>query len=76
MELLIALKDAIENDARIDPKQKRVWVDHLVTVRKDFYNRWVKEDVHKALFASFEEEAQSLLDKYLDEVEATARDSR
>ena len=71
MELLITLKDAIENDARIDPKQKRVWVDFLVTVRKDFYNRWVKEDVHKALFASFEEEAQSLLDKYLDEVEAS-----
>ena len=39
-------------------------------VRKDFYNRWVKEDVHKALFVSFEQEAQQLLDKYLDEVEA------
>ena len=39
--------------------------------RKDFYNRWVKEDVHKALFVSFEQEAQDLLDKYLDEVEAT-----
>jgi len=39
-------------------------------VRKDFYNRWVKEDVHKALFVSFEQEAQDLLDKYLDEVEA------
>jgi serine protein kinase len=71
MELLITLKDAIENDARLDSKLKRAWVDFLVTVRKDFYNRWVKEDVHKALFASFEEEAQSLLDKYLDEVEAS-----
>ncbi|HKF96539.1 MAG TPA: serine protein kinase, partial [Gammaproteobacteria bacterium] len=30
-----------------------------------------KEDVHKALFASFEDEAQQLLEKYLDEVEAT-----
>ena len=40
-------------------------------MRKDFYNRWVKEDVHKALFVSFEQEAQQLLDKYLDEVEAT-----
>ena len=71
MEVLVALKDAIENDARIDPKQKRAWVDFLVTARKDFYNHWVKEDVHKALFVSFEEESQSLLDKYLDEVEAT-----
>jgi serine protein kinase len=43
----------------------------LVAVRKDFYNRWVKEDVHKALFVSFEAEAQQLLDKYLDEVEAS-----
>ena len=71
MEVLVTLKDAIENDARIDPKQKRQWVDFLVTARKDFYNHWVKEDVHKALFVSFEEESQNLLEKYLDEVEAT-----
>jgi len=71
MEVLIALKDAIESDMRIDGKKKRKWVDFLVAVRKEFYNRWVKEDVHKALFVSFEAEAQQLLDKYLDEVEAT-----
>src|SRR5256886_1537321 len=58
-------------EVRIDGKKKRKWVDFLVMVRKDFYNRWVKEDVHKALFVSFEQEAQQLLDKYLDEVEAT-----
>ena len=71
MEVLIALKDSIESDARMDAKKKRKWVDFLVTARKDFYNRWVKEDVHKALFVSFEQEAQELLGKYLDEVEAT-----
>jgi len=71
MDVLLALKDAIENDARIDPKKKRKWVDYLVLARKHFYNRWVKEDVHRALFVSFEQEAQDLLDKYLDEVEAT-----
>jgi len=70
MELLLALKDAIESDARIDAKQKKQWFDHLVTARKEFYNRWVKEDVHKALFASFQDEAQQLLEKYLDEIEA------
>ena len=70
MDVLIALKDAIESDMRVDGKKKRKWVDFLVLVRKDFYNRWVKEDVHKALFVSFEQEAQQLLDKYLDEVEA------
>ncbi|HYN12487.1 MAG TPA: serine protein kinase [Burkholderiales bacterium] len=71
MEVLIALKDSIESDVRMDGKKKRKWVDFLVAVRKDFYNRWVKEDVHKALFVSFEAEAQQLLDKYLDEVEAS-----
>ncbi|MBI3919693.1 MAG: serine protein kinase, partial [Betaproteobacteria bacterium] len=71
MDMLLALKDAIESDARIDAKKKRKWVDFLVIARKDFYNRWVKEDVHKALFVSFEQEAQELLSKYLDEVEAT-----
>ncbi len=70
MEVLLTLKDAIESDARIDVKQKRRWIDLLVTARKDFYNRWVKEDIHRALFASFEQEAEGLLEKYLDEVEA------
>ena len=71
MELLLALKDSIESDARMDAKLKKSWIDHLVTARKEFYNRWVKEDVHRAMFASFEAEAQQLLEKYLDEVEAS-----
>ncbi len=71
MEVLLALKDSIDSDARMDSKQKSGWIDFLVLARKDFYNRWVKEDVHRALFASFEDEAQQLLEKYLDEVEAT-----
>src|SRR5262249_11433000 len=71
MELLLALKDGIESDARMGVKQKKGWIDRLVTARKEFYNRWVKEDVHRAMFASFEEEAQQLLEKYLDEVEAS-----
>ena len=71
MEMLLALKDAIESDARMDAQHKKVWVDFIVLARKDFYNRWVKEDVHRALFASFEDEAQELLEKYLDEVEAS-----
>jgi serine protein kinase len=70
MEVLLALKDGIDHDARMDAKFKKAWIDHLVLTRKEFYNRWVKEDVHRALFASFEGEAQELLDKYLDEVEA------
>jgi serine protein kinase len=71
MEMLLALKDSIENDACMDSQQKKAWIDFLVLARKDFYNRWVKEDVHRALFASFEDEAQELLEKYLDEVEAS-----
>src|ERR671913_151610 len=71
MDVLLGLKDAIESDARIDPKRNRKWGDFVVIARKDFYKKWVKEDVHKALFVSFEQEAQDLLDKYLDEVEAT-----
>ena len=69
--MLLALKDGIDSDARMEAKHKKAWIDHLVTARKEFYNRWVKEDVHRAMFASFEEEAQQLLEKYLDEVEAS-----
>jgi serine protein kinase len=55
----------------MEEQQKQKWIDFLVIARKEFYNRWVKEDVHRALFASFEDEAQQLLEKYLDEVEAS-----
>ena len=71
MDMLLALKDAIETDARMDASRKKQWIEFLVLARKDFYNRWVKEDVHRALFASFQEEAQQLLEKYLDEIEAS-----
>jgi serine protein kinase len=71
MDVLLALKDSIESDARMDANRKKQWIEFLVIARKDFYNRWVKEDVHRALFASFEQEAQQLLEKYLDEVEAS-----
>jgi serine protein kinase len=71
MDMLLALKDAIETDARMDAGRKKQWIEFLVLARKDFYNRWVKEDVHRALFASFQAEAQELLEKYLDEVEAS-----
>ncbi|MBA5687256.1 serine protein kinase [Rugamonas apoptosis] len=70
MDVLLALKDGIEHDARIDARRKRKWIDFLVLTRKEFYNRWVREDVHKALFVSFEQDAEALLAKYLDEVEA------
>src|SRR6185312_1773083 len=39
MQVLIALKDAIESDALMDAKRKTRLVDFLVTVRKEFYNR-------------------------------------
>lgn len=76
MDVLLALKESIEDDARMDVKRKKTWTDLLVTVRKDFYNRWVKEDVHKALFVSFLGEAEQLLEKYLDEVEAVLDNRR
>ncbi len=70
MEVLLAIKDNIDADARMDARKKNQWKDYLIMTRKEFYNRWVKEDVHKALFVSFEKEAHALLEKYLDEIEA------
>src|SRR5690606_11352424 len=37
MEVMLALKDAIESDARMDAKVKKQWTDFLVTTRKEFY---------------------------------------
>jgi len=76
MDVLLSLKDGIDADARMDARMKKQWKDFLVTARKEFYNRWVKQDVHKALFVSFEDEAQDLLHKYLDEVEAVLENEK
>jgi serine protein kinase len=48
----------------------------MVTARKEFDNRWVKEEVHKAMCGSFQCEAQELLDKSLDAVEAVLENRR
>src|SRR6266513_2602390 len=52
MDVLLALKDGIESDVRIDGKKKRKWVDFLVMVRKDLDeveatldNRTVKDPI-------------------------------
>ena len=39
MDMLLALKDAIETDARMDAGRKKQWIEFLVLARKDFYNR-------------------------------------
>src|SRR6202051_937013 len=54
MELLLALKDSVDSDARMDAKQKKLWMDHLVAARKEFYNRWSKDELHRSVFALFE----------------------
>ena len=76
MEVLLALKDAIETDARMDAKLKKR-MDRFPRARRARTSTTAgsRKTCTSALFASFEEEAQQLLDKYLDEVEA-ALDNR
>jgi len=73
MELLLALKDAIDSDgAHRCQAEEAVVRSPGDGPAKEFYNRWVKEDVHRGPVRVLSRmRAQQLLEKYLDEIEAS-----
>lgn len=70
MDMLLALKDAIETDARMDAGRKQ-WIEFLVLARKDFYNRWVKEGDAPARCSRRSRGSPAVAREYLDEIEAS-----
>ena len=69
IDVLRALKDGFDTQGAFT-REAREQYDHLIADVRREYDEIAKTDVQKAFFVSFEHEALTLLDNYLDHVEA------
>lgn len=69
VDVLRAIKDGFDS-AGAFKKEDREKFDNLVAEVRREYDEIARTDVQKAFFVSFEKEALTLVDNYLDEVEA------
>lgn len=75
IDVLRAIKDGFEGPGTFKKEDQARWADLIADVRKE-YDLIAKNEVQKAFFVSFEEEAHTLLDNYLDNVEAYLDDKK
>jgi serine protein kinase len=69
IDVLRAIKEGIEQQSQF-PKTTRERYTNLIADARREYDEIARTDVQKAFFVSFEKEALTLLDNYLDHVEA------
>jgi serine protein kinase len=69
IDVLRALKDGVDSQGTFTREERERLAQLIADVRRE-YDEIAKTDVQKAFFVSFEQEALTLLDNYLDHVEA------
>lgn len=69
IDALRAIKEGIDQHPAFDQKQKEEYAGLIADVRRE-YDDIARTDVQKSFFVSFEDEIQTLMDNYLDHVEA------
>src|SRR5262250_855653 len=69
IDVLRALKDGIEQQSQFKKADRERYANLVADARRE-YDEIARTDVQKAFFVSFEKEALTLLDNYLDNVEA------
>ncbi len=69
IDILRALKDGIDSHGQFK-KQDRERYNQLIAEARREYDETARNDVQKAFFVSFENEAATLVDNYLDNVQA------
>jgi serine protein kinase len=69
VDVLYALKDGLETSSKIKSDERAKFEELLQLARVEF-DQIARNEVQKAFFVSFQDEAQTLLDNYLDHVEA------
>jgi serine protein kinase len=75
IDVLRALKDGFETHGTFKREARETFDNLIADVRRE-YDEIAKTDVQKAFFVSFEQEAWTLLDNYLDHVEAYLDDKK
>jgi len=66
---LRSLKEGLDNHPSISSEDKETYLDYISVARKE-YDELAKKEVQKAFVYSYDESAKTLMDNYLDNVEA------
>ncbi|SIT03219.1 PrkA family serine protein kinase [Alicyclobacillus vulcanalis] len=69
LDVLRAIKDGLDQHPSITPEDRERLLNFVAMARRE-YDEMAKTEVQKAFVYSFEESAKTLLDNYLDNVEA------
>ncbi|MFC0523317.1 PrkA family serine protein kinase [Pontibacillus salicampi] len=69
LDVLRSLKDGLSSHASISKEDRERYLNFISTARKE-YDEIAKKEVQKAFVYSYEESAKTLMDNYLDNVEA------
>ena len=74
IDVLRAIKDGVDSQGQFKQADRESYHQLIAEVRRE-YDEIARNDVQKAFFVSFEQEALTLLDNYLDNVEAYLDDT-
>ena len=69
IDVLRALKEGVDSQGQFNPTERERFNNLIADARRE-YDEIARTDVQKAFFVSFEQEALTLLDNYLDHLEA------
>lgn len=69
IDMLRSIKEGIESQGHMKKTDRERYSQLIAEARRE-YDEIARNDVQKAFFVSFEQEAQTLVDNYLDNVEA------
>ena len=69
LDVLRSLKEGLDNHPSISSEDKETYLDYISVARKE-YDELAKKEVQKAFVYSYYESAKTLMDNYLDNVEA------
>jgi serine protein kinase len=69
LDVLRSIKDGLDQHASISKEDKERFINFISVARKE-YDEIAKKEVQKAFVYSYEESAKTLMDNYLDNVEA------
>ncbi|MFT9488528.1 MAG: PrkA family serine protein kinase [Tepidibacillus sp.] len=75
LDLLRALKDGLDQHPSITREEREKYLNYISIARKE-YDEAAKTEVQKAFVYSFEESAKTLMENYLDNVEAYVNNSK
>ncbi|GIO26585.1 PrkA family serine protein kinase [Ornithinibacillus bavariensis] len=69
LDVLRSIKEGLDQHASISTEDKETYMNYIAIARRE-YDEIAKKEVQKAFVYSYEESAKSLMDNYLDNVEA------